>query len=473
MTAFEWQFAFYVRDRWQISRKLTATLGLRWELYPLMTRAGRGGIELWDQETNDVLLGGNGANPKDLGVDWSKSLFAPRVGLAYRVKDDMVIRSGYGITYNPMVLARPLRGFFPLTVSQRFEGPNTFTAFGSVEEGIPDFGGPPIDAERVQLPPTALMRSISPGDEINRGYIQSWNFMIENRLPGDIVTSVGYVGTQTVNSFADFDANAAPIGGGAAGRPFFNEFGRTASTLFWNGQYSANYHALQVAVNRRAADGLTLKGAYTFSKAINVTDDDGWAGVAFNTPSQRSRNRANATHNQPHVFQMGFVYELPFGPGRQYATTGPTRWILGDWQINGVFSTFSGRMFTVSASGASLNAPGNAQTADLVKPEVERFGDPQEWFDKTAFAPVTEQRFGNTGRNILHGPWRTNLDFSVFRDFPIREQFGVEFRAEFFNFTNTPHFNNPNSNVNSANFMRVTSADNTQRTIRFGLRFHW
>ena len=423
--------------------------------------------------TNEVLLGGNGGNPKDLGIGTSNKLLAQRVGLAYRMTDKMVIRSGYGITYNPMVLARPLRGFYPLTVSQRFEGPNAFTAFGRIEDGIPDFSGPPTDAERVELPASALMRTIA-GDSLRRGYIQSWNFIVENELPGGFFTSIGYVGTQTTGSFGDRNVNAASPGTGSAGRPLNAQFGRTTDMLFWNGQNSANYHALQVSINRRAADGLTLKGAYTYSRAINLTDDDGWAGLNFNDPANVGRNRAQAGYNQPHIFQMGMVYELPFGPNKKFANDGTARWILGDWQINSVFAAFQGRPFTVTGSGGSLDAPGNTQTADQVKPEVETIGRGEQFFDTSSFAkPTGDARFGTTGRNLLRGPGRVNLDLSLFRDFPVSERFNVQFRAEAFNLSNTPYFNNPSGIVTSGNFGVITSADNTQRTIRFGSRLGW
>src|SRR6185503_7723779 len=104
MTAYDWQFGLYFQDRWQLSPNLTLSLGLRYELFPLQTRAGRGGIEGYDPQTNLVSLGGVGAIPKGLGISTSKTMFAPRVGLAYRLGDRTVIRSGYGITYNPMPL---------------------------------------------------------------------------------------------------------------------------------------------------------------------------------------------------------------------------------------------------------------------------------------------------------------------------------------------------------------------------------
>lgn len=475
MSAYNYQYSLYIRDRWQVTPRLNLSLGLRWELYPMMTRGGRGGIEGWDPETNLVSLGGVGDIPKDLGIATSKKLFAPRIGIAYRLGNSTVIRAGYGITYNPMPLARPLRGFYPLTIAFDFNSPNTFQPFRPIEQGIPEFGGPDLSQGRIPLPRLALMRFID-GDLLKRGYVQSWNFIIERQFPAGFLGSIGYVGTQTVRSFADWNGNAAAPGGGTAGRPFVAKFNRTVDTLFWNGFLSGNYHSLQLSINRRAASGLTLKGAYTYSKAINFTDEDGWTGVTFNYLPHFRRNRAKAGYDTPHIFQLGYVYELPFGPGKKYASSGVARWILGDWQINGTTALVAGQPFTVNASGTALNAPGNGQTADQVKADVQKTGEigrGQFFYDAKAFAPVNQARFGTTGRNILRAPGRVNLDFGVFRRFPIRERLNLEFRAEAFNAMNTPHFNAPSNNVNNADFMQVSSAVADQRQFRFGLRLVW
>jgi len=281
------------------------------------------------------------------------------------------------------------------------------------------------------------------------------------------------VGTATIRSFADWDANAAPPGGGTTGRPFYEKFGRTAPTLYWNGYANTNYHSLQIALNRQFSSGLMLKGSYTWSKAINMTDDDGWAGMTFNYLPHLDRNRALAGYDTPHIFNMGFVYELPAGEGKGFANEGIAKAILGGWQTNGVFSAFSGRPFTVGADGGGLNAPGNSQTADQVKPDVQKIGSLDEFYDRTAFTGVTQARFGTTGRNILRGPGQVNFDLSLFRNFKLTERFTFQFRAESFNLTNTPHFNNPGTNVNAASFMRITSAVEDQRTFRFGLRTQW
>jgi hypothetical protein len=474
-TAYNYEFAWYVRDRWQVTPKLTLTYGTRYELYPMMTRSGRGGIEQYNPATNLVALGGVGSNPSGLGISTSHKLFAPRVGLAYRLGNSTVIRAGFGISYDPMPLARPLRGWYPLTVSSLFTSANSFMPYAPLSQGIPAIPEPDFSQASLPLPLTAQVRYVS-NNEIKRGYTESWNFIIQRELPWHFLTSVAYVGTQTVHQFADLDVNAGVPGGGTAGQPLFAAFGRSAITWAWNGYLSANYHALQVSFDRRLTGGLTVKGAYTFSKAINSTDDDGWAQVMFNYLPALKRNRALAGYDIPQNLQIATVYELPFGPGKKYFTSGFPRWILGDWQVNGLFSARSGTPFTVTASGAQLNAPDNTQTADQVKANVELLGGVgpgQHYYDPSAFVAVNQARFGTSGRNILFSPHWVDLDLSLFRRFPIRERLQLEFRAEAFNFTNTPHFDAPNANVNSASFMTITSAEQDQRTIRFGLRLFW
>jgi len=479
MTAYEYQYAFYIRDRWQITPKLTATLGLRWEFYPLMTRAGRGGIEGFEEDTGLVPLGGLGNNPKDLGIGTSKKLIGPRVGLAYRVTDDMVIRTGWGVTFNPMPLGRPLRGFYPLTIAASFNSDNSFMAVNPVSEGIPEVPLPDVSSGKIPLDSTADHRFITQG-RLNRGYIESWNLIVERKLPGDVIATIGYVGTKTVRSLADQDINSAPIGGGRAGQPFnLPLYGnRTVSVKAWNGWADANYHSLQTSLNRRVSSGLTLKGQYTYSKAMNMTDDDGWAGMTWNYWDYLDRNYARAGYDQTHVFSMGFVYDLPFGKSQPMLQSGLAAAILGDWQINGVYMGATGRMRSIGASGASLNAPGNSQFADQIQDEAnlsrgERTAD--RWFNTAAFKNVTEVRFGTSGRNIIQDPGLHNLDLSFFKNIPIKERLKAQFRAEFFNFTNSPHYGGPTSGVTSGGFGRITSTNGNarNRSVRFGLRLEF
>jgi hypothetical protein len=484
-TAREWQYGLYIRDRWQVNRKLTVNLGLRYELYPLMSRVDRG-LERWDPFTNKVYLGGIGGNPMNAGIEVSKALFAPRVGIAYRLGDKMVIRTGYGLNIDPASFARPLRAIYPSVVEATLNGVNTFTPFRPLEQGIPPIPIPDTSSGVINLPSTVSMGPRSPwGGKLTRGYIQSWNFTLERRLPGQLIGTAAYVGTQSTNMLADRDINAAAPGAGQLGRPLYATIGRAVESLMWDGWVSANYHSLQLTLNRQFAGGLMLKGAYTWSKAINMTDDAAWAAMNWNWVPVIGRNRARAGYDRTHMLVMGASYELPFGAGKRFASSGAAARILGGWQTNSLFSAYTGVPFTVSASGTSLNAPGNLQTADQVKPTVEKIGKigpGESFYDPLAFRAITDVRFGSTGRNILTGPGIVNFDFSLFRTFALSEKFKLEFKAESFNFTNTPHFLNPASNVsnmslntdgtirNLGNFLSVTAAQNDERQFRFGLR---
>jgi hypothetical protein len=484
MTGREWQFGWFAQDRWQVSKNLTVSMGVRYELYPLMTRSNDKGIERYDPTTNDVLMGGRGNVPMDAGISVSHKLFAPRVGLAYRLGEKTVIRTGYGLNFDPLAYSRPLRGYFPLTINNNYAAPNGFSVANlskgnapfvpsTLSNGIPPVFGPDLSTGVVALDPTASERS--PNSFIHRGYVQSWNFTIERQLPGQVVMSAGYVGQHTVHQLADYDINAGFPGSGTAGLPQAN-IGRTIPTQMWDGYLSSEYNSLQVAFNKQFSNGLMLKGAYTWSHAIDYADDDGWTGVDWNWAPVFQRNRASAGFDRRHVFQLGWVYELPFGPGKKFVTSGIASKIVGGWQFSGIESCYTGNPMYIYANGSSLNAPSNTQTADQIMPTVPFLGSVgpgQYWYDPNAFAPVTTTRFGTTGRNILAGPGLWNTDMSISRIFPIRENLKFEFRTEFYNLPNTSHFNAPSdTTVNDTAFMQVTSSYG-ERNIRFAGRFSW
>jgi len=473
-TGREWQFGWYARDRWQVSRNFTVNLGLRYEFYPLMTRAGYG-IESYSPTTNIVSLGGRGSVPENAGITVSHKLFAPRVGIAYRLGEKTVIRAGYGINFDPIPFSRPLRGWYPIVVNFANVASNGYNYATTLAQGVPNTVGPDLSSGQVPLPSNASERSPWAA-EIHRGYEQSYNFTIERKLPLDLVTSVAYVGSHSVHILADRDINAGFPGSGTTGLPYYAAFGRTIAINMWDGYLSSEYNSLQVAVNRSFAKGLLIKGAYTYSKAIDYTDDDGWVSVGWNWAQVFQRNRAAAGYDRTHVFQMGWVYELPLGKGKMMAQTGIANTIFGGWHVNGIISAYTGTPFTVSAPGSSLNAPDNSQTANQLVSSVPFLGGigvGNHWYDPTAFAAVTTQTFGTSGRNILRNPGVLNTDLDITREFPIKERMGLQFRAQFFNLPNTSHFNGVASgSVTSGSFMLINSSYG-ERQIRFGLRFHF
>jgi hypothetical protein len=472
LTGREWQFGWYVRDRWQVNRKLTLNLGVRYELYPLVERSHTG-LGRFDLNTNQIIIGGVGNNDENAGVSNSHKLFAPRVGLAYRANESTVIRLGYGISYDPLPLARVFRDPYPLTIPQNYNGPNTFTPFASISAGIPAVPVPDLSTGVAPVPTnTVISRSPFPG-LLHRGYIQSYNFTLERQLPSSFVVSAAFVGTATTHQFVDHELNAGSPGSGTAGLPLNASLHRTVSTLFEDGWLSSHYNSLQIAVNRHFSNGLLIKGAYTRSKAIDFADDDGRVGLLFNYAPELSRNRALAGFDIPNNFEIGGLYDLPFGKDKAHFQHGVAGALLGGWEVNGTVSAYSGLPFIVTASGASLNAPNNTQTADQVLPNVAKLGGigpGHPYYDPNAFAPVTAVRFGTSGRNTLRSPAIYNANVSLFRTFPVSDRINVQFRAESDNVSNTPHFAAPSANISAGNFLVITSAASDQRQFRLGLK---
>jgi hypothetical protein len=483
-----WLHSLYVRDRWNATRKLTLSYGLRWEYFPHPTRADRG-LERYDVDANKILICGVGVVPTNCGVEVSKRMFAPRLGLAYRATDTFVIRAGYGITNDPFSLSRPFRNNYPILVGLDVQGANAFTPAGRIEDGIPPIPVPDLGNGIIDLPLNVGVNTVD--TRFRRGYIQSWNLTMQKQMRYGLTGQVGYVATRQVRQMGTLNINAGyVIGAGQAGRPLFERHRRTGDTRLVTPLGSSHYDSLQASLERRFSRGLQLAVHYTWSKVIGVVDDsDG--SLLVPVPQFYELNRTVRNYDRPHNLQVTNIWELPFGRGRTWLTSGPASALFGGWQVNNILSFLSGRPFSVTADGAALNLPGSTQRADQVKPQVQKLGNigaSGAFFDPLAFRSVTQPRFGTAGFNSLRGPGIVNWDLGVFRRFSINERWNAEFRMEAFNFTNTPHFNQPGSNVSvmSLNadgtvralngFSQVTSTTSIaregidERQFRFGLR---
>jgi hypothetical protein len=487
MTGREWQHALYVRDNWTVSPKLTVNLGMRWEYYPIMTRAEGRGLERLDLQTLEVILGGRGGNPKNVGLEPGLGNFAPRIGGVYRLNDETVLRTGYGITYNAMGWARPLRGDqeYPVTIFSNFTQPEQFGFYNRLEQGIPLITGPDQSTGRVPLPNAAGMVTPEVGN-VDRGRVQTWNAAFERQLPWDVTVDIAYVGAKGDGGYAWVDINLpTTYGGGAASRPYFATFQRQNAILSWGQRLRTRYDSLQVAFNRSFKQGFMVKGAYTLSKSMNESDNDGRTGLTWEHPLEQHRNWAVAGFDRTHNLQLGFVYQLPWqNNGSGYSNIGHA--ILGDWQLNGSLGAFSGSPFTVTADGASVNTPGTQQTANLSGEfkVLGGIGGPvsNKWFDTTVFTQPTGVTFGNTGRNQFRGPGAWNVDFALFRTFPMGGQRKLEFRFQGNNILNHPVFANPNAGITGATFGQITgilggggltNSVYIERQIQLGLRFQF
>ena len=425
-TGREWQHAMFVRDRWTVKQKLTLDLGLRWEYYPVMTRADRQ-IEMLDLQTLDVLIGGVGGNPKNMGLKAAMDGFTPRIGAVYRLNDKTVLRSGYGATLDArgMSAQEAFRGDFsyPLVLNASFQPPagtSTFGWYGTLDQGIPRLEGPDLSSGRMRLPNSYGMQTSVP-ESTDRGRTHSWNVSFERRLPHEPVGSI------SPTSATDWSVACRPaesqtininpvqhMGGGDTDRPYFVSHGRQLDIEIYSPWRRTSYHALQVGLTRPFTQGLLLKGHYTFSRSKALRTD-----YEVPTAEAEDRNWALANGDRPHTFQMAFVYQLPWRSDGGHGSI--AKMLINDWQVNGIFGAFSGSPFTVTADGTTLNTPGNMQTADLVGPvtKIGEIGANGFYYDPAAWAQPDGVRFGTARINQFRGPGGWNLDLSVFRSFPL------------------------------------------------------
>ena len=462
-------YGIYARDQWQVTRKLTIDYGMRYEFYPAPRRDHYAG-ERYDPATDKVLRG---------GYDVGKGQVAPRVGIAFRLNEKTVLRSGFGISVDSGSF-RYLRDAYPATISTQYTGASTFQAAGSLRTGLPEIVGPNLSDSILSMP--AAVGTTTFPQVYNRGYIESYNLTVQRDVGASFNVQAGYIGSRGIRQTAIVNINAAGPGGGSPGRALYAQFARTSDIKVFEPFNTASYNALQTQLTRRMGRSL-LGVSYTFSRTINYADNSD-SGLTWNWTPMLGRNKALANFDRTHNFQFYGNYALPFGNGQRWAASGWKNLVAGGWQVNWIMSRLSGTPFNVATAGTSVNAPGNTQTADQVLPTVQILGGHgvgQPYFDPNAFAPITAVRFGNTGRNILRGPGSFTLDGSVFRTFRLTERFSLQFRAEMFGVTNTPAFGNPGATVSNASrnpdgsiralsgYTEITSASG-ERQARFALK---
>jgi hypothetical protein len=475
-------WSWYVRDVWQITPKLTLNYGVRWEYRPFAT-SDQGGARLFDPTTGNVLIGGHGSVPMDDGVDVGYGQFLPRLGIAYRLDPKTVIRAGYGMGADSNNW-RFLRNNYPATTNSDVLGAaafypaasltgETLAPYPGLAAGIPSVAVPDISSGVIPVP-----SGVGPGNTVpfkfRRGYIHSYNLTLQREFAG-FVAEAAYVGTRGIRTLTNENINAAPINGGNAGRllyPVANKNWGDINSL--SPDTNSYYDGLQTRLTKRMGGSSLIGLTYTFSKAINSIDNEEVSGtfgvqggyLFWAYPAYRDRNKSLASYDRTHNLSIFGNYELPLGVNKRWANRGVWGAIGGGWQLNWTLTRASGNPLTFYTSGAQLNAPGNIQTADQIGPSTILGGvGPTpitgqsvscaaadlscHYFDPSAFraVPGTELRFGTTGRNFIRGPGYFNLDASVFRNFKLTEGLKLQFRAEMFGVTNTPHFNNPGTDV--------------------------
>jgi hypothetical protein len=466
------QLFLFAQDKWQVSSKLTLDFGLRWEFYPPPTPAFSGGFSNYNADNNTLELGGIGSVPKNLGLQTNYKYFAPRLGIAYRANNATVIRTGFGVSYTPFPDNTYAYNFPVKQNNQYVSGASNYQPavtgngqFFSMATGFPAPQLAVIPSNGIITNPSLTQSNIVIPKNYKNPYVESWNFSVQRSLPAHFTLDVAYVGNHGVRTAATYNLNVpntvSQMGIGLAGRPLYQKFGRTVDTTMYFTGYSSMYNGLQVKLNRRFYNGLSITTAYTMAKGMSFqTGDDGGIWTYINP----RRSYARTDFDRKQTFVQSYVYDLPFGVGRKWLHSGILAKTIGGWQLNGILTLMTGTPMTFGANGTSLNTPGSPQTADQVAEVTKLYGintpakGGSPWFSQASFAQPTGVRFGTSGRNNLSGPNFFNADASLFKIFNFTEKWKMELRGEAFSVTNTAQFSNPTTDVSNSNYGYITGA---------------
>jgi hypothetical protein len=471
------EFNYYARDEWRVTNKLTLNLGIHYEINTPFTEDNNFWVN-WDPATAKLLIAGQNAS-STANVKTDYHAIAPRIGIAYQLDAKTVIRSGYGIFYDP-------QGNYGTTIRQFRQQPfdlvfttspgDLFPA-NTVSQGIPkrsDF--PATDPNNpTAAVPNATITAIDPN--FRNAQIQQFNFGVQRELAPSTVLSAMYVGSLGRRLAWNLAINTPQPGPGTINprRPYYPVLRNITGINYWESAGNSEFQSLQVTFEKRYAKGLYLNTNWVWSHALDNAPWDGGSGGGQD-PYNRRADWGSSNSDVRHRLNVFATYELPFGTGKRWASGDSIfdRYVAGGWEIDGILVMQSGLPFTVLAPSATNN--GTSSRANVVAgvnpyPANRTL---QQWFNPAAFSipPAACYCYGNSGRDVLTGPRASNFDLTAAKRFTISESKNVTFRAEFFNAFNHPQFQIPgNTTIGSNGVGSISATARTSRQIQFALRF--
>ncbi|HYL83826.1 MAG TPA: carboxypeptidase-like regulatory domain-containing protein [Candidatus Angelobacter sp.] len=497
--------AFYANDTIRIRPSLTLSLGFRDEF-------STGWNEAHGRAANYTFANGVISTLPLIGsslftANNAKFLPQPRAGVAWSpLGPKTVFRAGFGM-YNDLQDALGYRA------DQNAPFNPTYSLASLPVTKLPINPAAPVPAAAKLVP-----GGVQP--DMQTPTLISWSFRIDRELSPNTALTIGYVGSHGYHELVGVDANeptpticpaspcpamypsnfpaplaGAPVPAGTfyipAGTPRANPSPSLANTWTWFSRGDSSYHALQLDVRRRLSHGLSLRGVYTWSKALddgdslNQTTAGNAPGLVAN-PFNFAADKGLATFNAKNVAVINVLYALPLGRGSSLAN-GLDGWrnaVASGWSLSSIITAQSGFPFTPQLS---YNPSNNGDTRNPVRPFLNPtftgpviLGKPSQWFDPHAFLapPPNSGFYGNLGRDTLIGPGLATWDFSVLKNTAIRESLALQFRAEIFNLLDRANFNTPNLIVFTPSGLSgtagaITSTSTTSRQVQFGLKLVW
>lgn len=500
-----WTWGAYAQDQWRINQKLTFNYGLRWDLFN-PGQYGVPGTSNYYSGVMDLLNGTyiiaanpgacstvghapciptpDGSLPPHVVVAPGHKIFskvydnfAPRIGLAYQMTPNTVLRAGIGRyfdTWSDIDLAVfQSEGLWPDNLAAVNLNLNTTTVQSTIanplnlsanQKFLPDPNGPyDISGQTFRDP------------NLKDPYTDNWNVGIQRALGGSTILSVNYVGSRGRRIPVALEYNSAYTPG--PGNPDLREpypyFLPTGETVDWGENW---YNALQVTLQRRFTHGLSYSIAYTWSKSEDYGSTDGLAGEVQN-PYDLPADKAVTAYDLPQVLTAAFVYALPFGKGALGSSNSRViNNIIGGWELSGILQFTSGAPYGVYLCGdiANVGRTDCYERPNVVGNAVLSNPTPQEWFNVSAFAVPAQYTFGDAGANILRGDPLKDLDLSLLRNFTLTERFKLQFRFDAFNATNTVTYGNPISQLNlTGQTGVVTNTRSTERELQAAMKLYF
>jgi len=530
--------AFYAEDVFRINPKLTVSAGFRAEFTT-------GWNEAHGRAANYTFTDGVISTNPHIGTSLftknnARFLPQPRISVAWSpFGEKTVLRAGFGM-YNDLQDALGYRA----DQNAPFNPTYSIAAFK-----VSSF---PIDPT-VPVPSAAKLVPGGVQPNMQTPTLISWSLRIDREFSPNTVLTVGYVGSHGYHELLGIDANEPvpvicpaspcpavfptwdpsqatsatnspafgfPVGSPLAGAPvpagtYYIPPGapkanaNLANTWTWFSVGTSSYHALQVDLRRRFSHSFSVRGVYTWSKALddgdslNQTTAGNAPGLASN-PLDLAADKGRATYDATHIGVVNVLYSLPFGHGQAYAQDyeGWRDGLVSGWSVSSIITAQTGFPLTPQLS---YNPSNNGDTRNPVRPFVNPdfkgsvvTGNPDQWFNPAAFiAPPSQGGFyGNLGRDTVAGPGLVTWDFSVLKNTKIRERLTLQFRAEIFNLLNRANFNTPNliaftpptaavppppatpttpANTTgiSGTAGAITSTSTTARQVQFALKLLW
>jgi hypothetical protein len=500
-------FRPFVQDDWRLTKNITLNLGLAWNLTSPISEVDNRQAD-FNPANGQFLISGQGAD-KYAGIQWDKTAFEPRIGVAWKPwgSDKTAVRAGYaiyhdsswnmgaqGLWQNPPYFAESdlfaFGGACTFATARCASPPFNLTPSAvSISQGFQVFTAPPI-------PATFTGNLLAQNTDFKLGKVQQFNINVEHQLPGQIVLTVGYAGSRgsdilaygnnlnvktpsacdptSPNFKAGYTRGCKP-GGGALPPPypaFCSPFG--CSTVFnITSQGSAHYDGLQIKAETKSSRyGIYALIGYTYSRTYDTGFTDGlgsiYGATYYPLPGFRKLDWALSGINLNNNFIASVIYDLPFGKGKHFGSSWSSAMntAFGNWQLTVIEKITSGfPVFVIDTSNPSGVSFLNNDFFVLARPD--QVSDPNKagpvaanssctaparvhtvanWFNPCAFAHAATGELGNASRTPLSGPDFVNTDFSVIKQFALPwENMGLNFRAEFFNLFNHTQFGTPNS----------------------------